>query len=154
MIRRSKPRVNNRRSIRRLILFLVDHRSAFLRDLRHVGDVLILLNNGCLQFLVSLRLMDDLILHKLVEITRFPISGHLSFLDVFLLMSEDSFLVDLLFDSLLILVPHLLGDSLLRVKHESVHALGNLLFNAKLFLPPLQQRSELILNLVMLLNRR
>ena len=78
-----------------------------------MSDVLILLNDGGLQLLVSLRLMDDLIFHELVEITSFPICSSLSFLNGFLLMLDDSFLLDLLFNSLLILIPHLLGDSLL-----------------------------------------
>jgi len=102
-----------------------------------MGDVLVLMFQRCPQFLESFLLMDDLILHELVEIASFAVSSSLSFLNGFLLIPDESLLIDLLFNSLLILIPRLLGDSLLRVKHESVHALGNLFFDAKLFLPPL-----------------
>lgn len=104
-----------------------------------MGGFFIFSNRSSFQFLVSLCLMNNLILHKVVKFTRsFPISQVFSLLIFYLsLLAHNFFVFSLLHDAFIVLVSDLLLDSLLWIKHHSVDALGNLLFDPEFLFPPL-----------------
>ena len=106
-----------------------------------MSHLLVLRDDRSLQLLVSFRLMNDLVFHELVELAwSHAICCRLSLLCLaFPLIPDDLFVFQLLLDSLLVFVPDLLCYPLLRVKHEPVDALGYLLLNAELLLPPLHK---------------